>query len=357
MFNTSHSSLNQKVLQSSLKKYKNKNILVTGAQGFISRHITALLEILGASVQIIHRETHDLTKPKDVELLKSQITQADQFDYVFNLAGYNGGIDFNLKSHYDIFFANTLMQCNLFDIFKSCRHPPKKIVSFVASCAYGDCMTNPISCITPDATKEGIYSELTFLYHQPHITVEGHGFAKRNLFLLSKLFSQQYKANAICFCPTTVYGANVDWHKPQKFLHDLIRKFVQAKNKRYSRVELWGTGQAQREVIHVEDLCMLTLSAATCYNQTNKILNIGSGEEFSIEGFARIIKNAIDYQGEIYYNKSMPDGQMRKLLNSNRLKANVKNYHMFRFKDLTEGIKEVANDYLQYSKTNRNLKK
>ena len=130
--------------------------------------------------------------------------------------------------------------------------------------------------------------------------------------------------------PTNLYGPNDNYHlQNSHVIPALIRKFIEAKSNSTS-VKCWGTGSALREFLHVEDLakaCMVALDKwdldgvdAPKDDNNEKLywLNVGSGEEISIKKLAEKIADKMNYQGEIIWDKSFPNGTPRKILDSSR---------------------------------------
>jgi GDP-L-fucose synthase len=149
--------------------------------------------------------------------------------------------------------------------------------------------------------------------------------------------------------PTNLYGPNDNFHPLNSHvLPGLLHRFYLAKINNLPFVEIWGTGKAKREFMHVDDMaeaCLHiidNLDAKDLYSQNISQINIGSGQEISIAELAQKIIEVIDYRGEVRFDLTKPDGTLRKLLDSTRLKklgytAKIK---------LEDGLKDTYNWYL-----------
>ena len=150
--------------------------------------------------------------------------------------------------------------------------------------------------------------------------------------------------------PTNLYGPNDNFHPDNSHvLPGLIHKFHLAKINNKPFVEVWGTGKAKREFMHVDDMARAclhvldNLEAEDLYNQNISHINIGSGEEVSINDLAFLIAKTVDYTGDVKFDLSKPDGTLRKWMDSSKLNS-LGFYCKIK---LEEGIKNTYNWYLQ----------
>ena len=318
---------------------RDKKILVTGFGGFLGQHVQEYLNNQSADVICAADFTNLLTSGcKNIDLLDinlvKKIFQTIQPEIVLHLAGYNGGINFNIENPADIFFRNTIMGLNVLEAAK--QHKIKKVVSITASCGY--------PCLKPlkDCENEIMYEE-DYLDGPPHDSVAPHAYAKRNLQLASKFYNQQYGLNAVCLCPTTLYGPGDTYDLSRtKVMGALIKKIVDAKERNAPEIEMYGSGSARREFIYVKDAAQLICEASLKYNDSKEPLNIGSGQEISIKELVDLICSIIGYNGHILWDKTKPDGQLRKLLDSSKMRAVLGKYQ---FTSLEDGIKATIEDY------------
>jgi nucleoside-diphosphate-sugar epimerase len=296
----------------------NKNVLVTGANGFIGKYVCE--ELIKQKVNLIKFEG-DLRDPNTIGMYKN-------IDIVIHLAGYNGGIAFNGEFPYDIFADNTIMANNAMKIAINCKS--EKFVTLLTSCGY------------PPENGEDLI-ENTYLDNKPHETIESHGYAKRNLLLSCKFANKQYGLNTICLIPNTVYGPG-DRTDPirTKVMMALIKKIYDAKVNNETSITCWGTGKPCREFIYVKDVAKLIVESVKKYNDSNNPLNLSTGQVISIGDLTKKISETLEFNGDIKWDTSKPDGQKNKTLNTIKMMEIFPN---FIATSLEIGIKETINWY------------
>jgi GDP-L-fucose synthase len=317
---------------------RDARVLVTGGTGFLGKHLCRALDKVGSMTQSVGSGL-DLTWGPCV----NQVFRRARPDYVFHLAGWNGGISFNENFPSDIFFRNTLMGLN---VLEACRtFGVKKVVSVVASCAYGDDKdTKHLEMFNCRGTKEsGILEEEDFLSCRPNPSVACHGYAKRNLQLASSYYRQQYGLLAVCDCPTTLYGPG-DSYDPNrtKVMGGMVKRFCDAVAKGEQEVTCWGSGRPLREFLYVEDAAKLLVETMLRYDDSDLPLNLGTGQELSVKEVAETVAAAAGYAGSIRWDTSKPDGQMRKRLDTTRMEAILPT---FTFTPLRVGVDRAVEDY------------
>lgn len=285
-----------------------KKVFVTGGFGFLGKYVVKQLENFGALVWtaphgILPLNGMDFLNKKDCDIAVRDA------DYVFHLAGHNFGIKGNIESPADIFYQNSVMGLQIID---SCyRLGVKKLVSVVASCAYNP---GPYWMGEEKGFEEGYCDEPDFLNGTPHESVEGHGYAKRNIQIASLLYKRQHGCNFVTACPTTLYGPGDKFGPDSKVLGSLVRRFVDAKDENAQSVTCWGTGKPRREFLYVEDCAKLLVGVLCKYNESRYPINLGTGHEFSIKELATLVAQRVGFSGEIIWDISKPDGEFRKLL-------------------------------------------
>ncbi len=157
----------------------------------------------------------------------------------------------------------------------------------------------------------------------PHSSVECHGLAKRILFDYSRQLSKQFKFNAVCCVLNNCYGPGARYDEPDrlKVADSLVKKMVDAKYNNQTSVSLWGNGSPRREFIYCKDAAAGIFHTFQVYNNANKVINIGSGEDISILDLALTIRNLVGYEGEILWDTTKPNGQMKKLFCNDKIKT------------------------------------
>jgi len=281
---------------------KDKKVLVTGGEGFLGRAIVSkLLEKEANPIIVRHGEVN----LNDLQTLIHFLNSVKP-DYCIHAAGYNGGIEFNRMYPADILFSNTVMGLNL---HHACEYVGvKKLVSIMTSCAY------------PDTGME-VLKEEDFWNGLPNGTIRAHGIAKRILQAASEAYNKQYELNSVAVCVTNLYGPNDTFNLVRtKVVGALIRKFVEAKTEEEEEVECWGTGDPMREFMYVDDAAEAIIQALQKYDDHSQPLNIGTGKDISIKELVEYIKEAVGYEGDVFWNTEKPDGQMKKLLSVEKMK-------------------------------------
>ena len=253
---------------------------------------------------------------------------------VYLAAAKVGGIYANNNYRADFIYNNLQIQNN---IIHACYKYNVEKLLFLGS-----------SCIYPKFSEQPIKEE--FLLTGPlEYTNEPYAIAKIAGIKMCESYHKQYGCNFISVMPTNLYGPNDKFDlQNSHVLPALLRKFHEAKINDNPSVEIWGTGKAKREFMHVDDMAeacihiMNNINANDLYELGISHINIGTGKDISIKELAEIIAKIVDFNGEIIYNTSQPDGTPKKLLNVERLNklgftAKIK---------LKEGIESTYNWYL-----------
>lgn len=314
-----------------------KLVGVTGANGFLGKHV--IYALMKAKARIF-------TNPSDCSLTEHLnaeefVLSVPEVDLVIHLAGWNGGIAFNLANKADIFYENTVMALN---VIKSCADwSVKKVVSVVASCAYPQQEWEDMGYGDFYCGEKELMCEVDFLDGPPHPSVEAHAYAKRNLQLASKFYHDQYGLSAVCVCPTTLFGPG-DSTDPErtKVLMAVVKKVVDAKRAKAESITFWGTGNAMREFLYVEDAARLILDAATHYDDSSTPLNLGSGHELRIRELVARVVDMVGYTGTISWDSSKPDGQLRKRLEVTKMARTIPNIVI---SDFDESLRKTIDWY------------
>jgi nucleoside-diphosphate-sugar epimerase len=282
-----------------------KTVLVTGGEGFFG---SAICEALGKRKAIPVALRHRSVNLCDLNAFIASI-ESLRPDYCIHAAGYNGGIEFNIRYPADILYSNTVMGLN---VHHACEYMGvKKVVSIMTSCAFPD-------------TGMDILKEETFWDGLPNKTIRAHGIAKRILNSATQAYKEQYNLNAVTACVTNLYGPYDTFDLVRtKVVGALIRKFVEAKLEEHDQVECWGTGNPMREFMYVDDAAESIVQVLEKYEDNDTPLNIGTGKDISIKQLVEYIVKAVGYTGEVFWNTEKPDGQMKKLLDTTRMKKTV----------------------------------
>jgi GDP-L-fucose synthase len=306
---------------------KTKKILITGAHGFVGKHVVKnLLEkrkVPRENLYMPTAEELDLRKMEDCQkAVKGQ-------DIVIHLAAIVGGIGLNREIPGEMFHDNIMMGIQLMEAARQAK--VEKFVAIGTICAYPK--------FTPAPFKE---EDLWSGY--PEETNAPYGLAKKMSLVQAQAYRQQYGFNAIYLLPVNMYGPE-DNFNPRKshVIAALIKKVYEAKKENKDFVEVWGSGKVTREFLYVEDGAEGIILATEKYDKSDPI-NLGSGMEISIKDLAELLCKLMDYKGEIRWDSSKPDGQPRRLLDVSKAEKE------FGFKakmNFEEGLKNTINFYLE----------
>ena len=281
----------------------NAVIYIAGHRGLVGSAICRALEQQGCT-RILTR-THaelDLTDQAAVRAFFAD----NQPDYVFLSAAKVGGIHANDSLPADFIRDNLLIQTNIIDAAHQCGS--KKLLFLGSSCIYPKFAPQPMQ-------------EEHLLTGELEPTNEWYAVAKIAGIKMCQAYHKQHGFNAISLMPTNLYGPGDNFDlQNSHVLPALIRKFHEAKIQGLPEVEIWGTGTPKREFLHVDDLASACLFLMKKYNDP-AIVNVGSGEEVSISELAGLVAEAVGFQGNVRYNKDMPDGTPRKFLDVSKLSA------------------------------------
>ena len=304
---------------------KNDKIYVAGHRGMVGSAIVRKLEKQGYKNIITRKHSElDLTNQIDTQ----QFFEKEQPDYVFIAAARVGGILANSEYPAEFIYDNIMIQSNL--IHNSTCSGVKKLLFLGSSCIYPKFAKQPI--------KE---SELMNGYLEP--TNDAYATAKIAGIKMCQSYNKQYNTKFISLMPTNLFGPNDNYDlKTSHVFPALIRKIHEAKINNSPNVEVWGSGKPLREFLHVDDVADSCVFLMQNYDDS-EIINIGTGEDVTINELVGAMKKVIGYEGDIIYDSSKPDGTLRKLLDVSKL-HNLGWKHKY---SLEEGIKMTYESYLK----------
>jgi len=280
---------------------KNSKIYIAGHKGLVGSAILRLLKKEGYTNFVLRTHAElDLLDQKAV----ADFFQKEKPGYVFLAAARVGGIMANKTYPADFIYENLQVQNNV--IHNAYIHKVKKLLFLGSSCIYPKMSPQPI--------KEEYL--LTGALEQ---TNEAYAIAKIAGIRMAQSYNRQYGTNFISVMPTNLYGPNDNFDlESSHVLPALIRKFHNAKKEGRPDIELWGTGAAKREFLHVDDLAEAVVFLMKNYNDS-EIINIGTGVDLSIKELAEIIKKIVRFEGEIRWDPTKPDGTPRKVLDISKI--------------------------------------
>jgi len=302
-----------------------KRITVSGGKGFLGTHLVNNLrnKRLCKHIYIADLPEYDLTKSEYVK----KVFDEQKPEIVIHLAAVVGGIGSNRENPGKFFYDNAIMGIQL--MHEAYLRGIEKFVAIGTVCCYPK--------FTPIPFKE---NDLWNGY--PEETNAPYGLAKKMLLVQSQSYRQQYGFNSIFLIPVNLYGPGDNFDpKSSHVIPALIRKCIEAKKKGESNISVWGTGKASREFIYVEDAAEGIILATEEYSKPDPI-NIGSGFEIKNKDLVDLIAELTEFHGEVTWDKTKPDGQPRRKLDTSKA------FMEFGFKvkmDFQKGLEETIKWY------------
>jgi GDP-L-fucose synthase len=287
----------------SIEIAKDAPIYVAGHGGLVGSAVLRRLEAEGF--------TNLLTARRDQLDLRDQAAVNHWFqfhrpEYVFLVAGTVGGIMANSTRPAEFLYDNMMIHATV--VHASHLFDVRKLLYLGSSCIYPRLATQPI---TEDQLLTGPLEP----------TNEAYALAKIAGIKLCASYNEQYGCDFVSAMPTNLYGPNDNFDlQSSHVLPALIRKFDDARAEGRTEVEIWGTGSALREFLHVDDLADACLFLLRNYDGPGHI-NVGSGEDLSIRALAELIRDIVHPEAELVFDTSKPDGTPRKVLDVSRLDA------------------------------------
>ena len=301
-------------------------VLILGGNGLVG---SSLDRVLGESKKV--QEVFASTR-KDADLFSLEDTQSliNSFrpNVIINSAAKVGGINANNTQRMEFIIQNLKINMN---VFQACMHNPEvKIVNLGSSCIYPLNAENPIS-------------EDSFLTGKLEPTNSPYAIAKIAGIEIGRSLNLQYGNDVINLMPTNLYGPNDNFsEKDSHVIPGLIKRMHKAKVTNAESFNIWGTGGPLREFLFVDDLSKAVEFLIDKKVETD-LLNVGSGNEITIKNLAEKIKKVTAYQGELIFDTSMPDGNPRKLIDSQK----INNLGWEPSIDLDEGLKITYSWFLE----------
>lgn len=291
-----------------IDRLKADSILVTGGTGFLGRRVVQFLNDFGFKIELfsgqnakpgvaytISSKLIDLTSENKVSELFRMLNPS----IVIHLAAVVGGIGANREKPGEFFYKNAIMGILTQEYAR--RTGTKKFVTVGTVCSY------------PKYTQVP-FKETDFWVGYPEETNAPYGIAKKAILAQGQAYRQQYGFNSIHLLPANLYGPQDNFsEQTSHVIPALIKKVHHAKQHNIEFIEVWGDGTPTREFLYVDDAAIGILKATALYDNPEP-LNLGTGEEISIEKLVTLIKQRMAYDGRVIYRSDYPNGQPRRSL-------------------------------------------
>ena len=281
-----------------------KKVIIFGSNGLVGKSLNRILSVSDKVSELIPSTRED-TDLFSIEQTKNTIEKTNP-DIVINAAAKVGGIYANDTKRTDFIIENLKINLN---ILEACIPNNKiKIINLGSSCIYPLKAENPIK-------------ESSLLTGKLEPTNSAYAIAKIAGIEIGSSMNKQYGHSVINLMPTNLYGPDDNFsEKDSHVIPGLIYRMHNAKINKEDKFSIWGSGKPLREFLYVDDLSH-AVEHFIDKNNSEELLNIGSGEEVSIDYLAKLIKEIINYDGKLIYDLTMPDGNPRKLIDSSKIRS------------------------------------
>jgi GDP-L-fucose synthase len=280
--------------------WRSRRVMVTGGAGFLGKAVVRRLEAEGATEIFVPRvEEYDLRTLVDIDRALAD----GRPDLVIHLAAVVGGIGANRANPGRFFYDNAIMGIQLIE--RARLAGVAKFLTVGTVCAYPK--------FTPVPFRED-----EFWNGYPEETNAPYGLAKKMLLVQSQAYRDQYGFNAVYLIPVNLYGPGDNFDpESSHVIPALIKKCVDARERGDAFIEAWGSGSASREFLYVDDAARGIVLAAERYDGRDPV-NLGVGGEITIRDLLELIVRLTGFRGEIRWDRSKPDGQPRRALDTSR---------------------------------------
>jgi GDP-L-fucose synthase len=306
---------------------KNSKIFITGSKGMVGKNLVDELESQGFKNLI-------LTSSSELDLMDREAVfnffKKQNPDYVIHLAAVVGGVKDKLDNPSKYFRDNMLVNLNVIDACVTIR--VKKLLNLSTVCIY------PVDAEQP-------MKEIDFKFGDLGSVNEGYALSKINALKLCQYYSKENKLNSITLVASNLYGKHDKFDESGHVIASLLSKMDTAKKEGKNEVLIWGSGEVRREFLFAKDLAKIiicSLDKLDYQDTIEGIINCGSGQDVTIKELAYKLKEIVGFKGTLIFDKTKPEGQKRRLLDSDNL---FKKINLPKMTELITGLKEIYTDY------------
>lgn len=282
---------------------ENSKIFIADSKGMVESALTRALDVSGHKnwISAALSGLDLLSQAKVTDFFKRE-----KPDIVFLIGGKSAGIKANIEQPADLIYNNLQIQTNV--IHAAHESGVEKLLYLGSSCIYPKLSPQPIK-------EEYLLSERLERTSQPYAIAKLAGIE------MVRAYGCQYGENYIAAIPATIYGPGDSFDAENSHvISSLIRKFHEAKVNSTTNMTIWGSGNARREFLYVDDIADACIYLMKYYRSAD-IMNIGSGNDVSIRELSILIKEIVQFRGEVVFDTSKPEGVLQKLLDSSKINS------------------------------------
>ncbi len=277
-------------------------VLIFGSNGLVGQSLSKILKNSSKVSQVIESTRNDT----DLFSLDETIAKISKTkpDIIINAAAKVGGIYANNTQRSEFLLENLKINMN---ILEACiPNNNIKIINLGSSCIYPLNAENPIK-------------EESLLTGKLEPTNSPYAIAKITAIEIGDSLNKQFGHKVVNLMPTNLYGPGDNFsEKDSHVIPGLIYRMHKAKLSKEPSFSIWGSGKPLREFLFVDDLSN-AVEFLIDKDVDNQLLNVGSGQEISITNLSKLIKDIIEYEGDLDFDHSYPDGNPRKLIDSSKI--------------------------------------
>lgn len=286
------------------EKIAQERIIVTGASGFLGRHLMPILLAQYGADRVVGLSSrdYDLMDPAAVRRMFDERRP----DVVVHLAAYSGGIGANRSFPADFYYRNTVLTALMFQ--EAAVRRIAKLIYTMGGCSYPANATSPID--------EG---QMWNGYPQPESA--GYSAAKKMGLVASRSYRHQYGLNSVVLIPGNMYGEYDNFRNEESHVVPaMIRRYYEARLARQDAVVMWGSGTPSRDFVYAGDVARCLPYFIENYDSSEPV-NLSSGTATTIKELAETIKDLTGFRGDIVWDRGKPDGQMVKVFDVTRMRS------------------------------------
>lgn len=282
--------------------FAGKKIWITGHRGMLGSALVRSLSKEGANLLVASSQELDLRNQSEVV----DWVDKNRPELVFHAGAKVGGIHANSTLRANFLYDNLMIQTNVIDAAH--KFGVRKLLFVASNCTYPTKAAQPIS---EDALLTGPLED----------NIRSYAISKIAGIEMCRAYRKQYGCDFISVIPPNLYGPGDNYHPEHgHVVAGILRRAHEAKMAGKHDLVVWGDGTARREILYVDDLAE-AMKCLMATEVTDDLFNVGCGHDLSIAELAALIAEAVGFDGEIVYDKSKPNGTMKKLLDSSRIQA------------------------------------